>query len=215
MLILKQFDVRLIRLSEEDLELVRTWRNAAHVRDQMIYKDFITEEMQLAWFQQVNNAFNYYFVIEFEGKKVGLINAKDYQPELGFGEGGIFIGDQAYEHSFAAVYASLCLLNFVYYMLGTIEKSRIRILKSNTRAIQYNKLLGYEWICDSDDGQNAMYELTFERFQKLGIKLNMAAKLFSVGSPLMELSGEVSDCNLPEINALLLKKTPPMAIPGL
>jgi len=163
----------------------------------------------------VNNAFNYYFVIEFEGKKVGLINAKDYKPEMGFGEGGIFIGDQAYEHSFAAVYASLCLLNFVYYMLGTIEKSRIRILKSNTRAIQYNKLLGYEWICDSEDGQNAMYELTFDRFQKLGIKLNMAAKLFSVGSPLMELSGEASDCNLPEINALLLKKTPPMAIPGL
>ena len=215
MLILEQFDIRLIRLAEEDLELVRSWRNAAHVREQMIYKEFITEEMQKSWFQTVNNAFNYYFVIEFEGKKVGLINAKDYNPEIGFGEGGIFIGEQAYEHSFAAVYASLCLLNFVYYVLGTIQTSRIRILKSNARAIQYNKLLGYEWVHDSEDGQNAIYELTFERFQKMGIKLNMAAKLFSIGSPLMKLSGEISEANLPEINDLLLRKIPPMAIPGL
>ncbi|MBM3185284.1 MAG: GNAT family N-acetyltransferase, partial [Bacteroidetes bacterium] len=203
MLILKQFDVRLIRLKRDDIEMVRTWRNSAHVRDNMVYKEYITEEMQNAWFETINNSFNYYFIIEFDSKKVGVINAKNFQKEQGFGEGGIFIGDQTYEHSFAAVYASLCLLNFVFYLLKDINKSRIRILKDNFRAIQYNKLLGYEWVEDSEDGLNQIYELTRENFLTKGLKLNKAAAIFSNGSSEMELFGEESEINMQEINELL------------
>lgn len=215
MLILKQFDVRLIRLQRDDLELVRTWRNSAHVRDNMVYKDYITEEMQNAWFESINNPFNYYFVIEFDSKKVGVINAKNFQKEHGFGEGGIFIGDQTYEHSFAAVYASLCLLNFVFYLLKDINKSCIRILKDNFRAIQYNKLLGYEWVEDSEDGLNQIYELTRENYLTKGLKLNKAAAIFANGSSKMDLIGEPSEINMQEINDLLTNKIPPLAIPGL
>jgi hypothetical protein len=215
MLILKQFDVRLIRLHRDDLELVRTWRNSAHVRDNMVYKDYITEEMQNAWFESINNPLNYYFIIEFDSKKVGVINAKNFQKEQGFGEGGIFIGEQAYEHSFAAVYASLCLLNFVFYLLNDINKSRIRILKDNFRAIQYNKLLGYEWVEDSEDGLNQIYELTRENYLTKGLKLNKAAAIFANGSSKMELIGEPSEINMQEINDLLTNKIPPLAIPGL
>lgn len=215
MLILKQFDVRLIRLQKEDLELVRTWRNSAHVQDTMIYKDYITEQMQLAWFETINNPFNYYFIIEFDSKKVGLINAKNFDIKQGFGEGGIFIGNPEYEHSFAAVYASLCLLNFVFYLLNDINKSRIRIVKTNQRAIQYNKLLGYEWIGDSEDGLNEIYELTKENYLIKGLKLNKAAAIFTHGSSKMELIGEPSETNMMEINKLLIAKTPPLAIPGL
>ena len=215
MLILEQFDVRLIRLQREDLELVRTWRNSAHVRDNMLYKDYISKEMQNAWFETINNPNNYYFIIEFDSKKVGVINTKNFEKEQGFGEGGIFIGDQAYEHSFAAVYASLCLLNFVFYMLRDINISRIRILKDNFRAIQYNKLLGYEWLEDSEDGLNQIYELTKENYLVKGLKLNKAADIFAHGSSKMELTGEPTEINLREINELLTNKTPPLAIPGL
>jgi hypothetical protein len=51
MLSLKQFDVELHRLQEEDLELVRSWRNEAYISNQMIYRAFISEEMQRNWFQ--------------------------------------------------------------------------------------------------------------------------------------------------------------------
>jgi hypothetical protein len=215
MLILKQFDVRLIRLQREELELVRTWRNSARVQDSMIYKDYITEQMQLAWFETINNPANYYFIIEFDSKKVGLINVKNFDNKQGFGEGGIFIGNPEYEHSFAAVYASLCLLNFVFYLLNDINKSRIRIVKTNHRAIQYNKLLGYEWIEDSMDGLNKIYELTKENYLVKGLKLNKAAAIFTHGSSKMELIGEPSENNMKEINNLLINKTPPLAIPGL
>ena len=215
MLILEQFDVRLIRLCEADLELVRNWRNAAHVVNQMIYREFITEEMQQKWFQSINNAENYYFIIEFEGTKVGLINAKNYSTENGFGEGGIFIGEKEYEHSFAAVYASLTLLNFVFYMMQSIDVSRIRILRENARAIQYNKLLGYELLPNQENEENQLFELSKERYKKVGLKLNKAASLFCKGSSLMQLHGTPSETNLNEINQLLLNQTPPMAIDGL
>jgi hypothetical protein len=215
MLILEQFDVRLIRLQRDDLELVRNWRNSAHVRDNMVYKDYITEEMQNAWFESINNPNNYYFIIEFDSKKVGVINAKKFDKVQGFGEGGIFIGDQAYEHSFAAVYASLCLLNFVFYMLRDINKSHIRILKDNFRAIQYNKLLGYEWVEDSEDGLNEIYQLTKENYLVKGLKLNKAAAIFANGSSEMKLTGEPTEINMWEINELLTNRIPPLAISGL
>jgi UDP-4-amino-4,6-dideoxy-N-acetyl-beta-L-altrosamine N-acetyltransferase len=215
MLILQQFDIQLIRLEKEDIELVRHWRNAAHVSNQMIYRNFITQEMQEKWFDTINNPYNYYFIIVFEGKKVGLINAKNYDPKSGFGEGGIFIGENDYELSFAAVFASLTLLNFVFYMLPNIRISRIRILKDNLRAIHYNKLLGYEIIGESNEGIDYILELTKERYMQKGMKMNKAATLFSEGSAEMLLKGEPSPNFLAEINELLLNNPSPMAIPGL
>lgn len=215
MLSLKQFDVELRRLQLEDIELVRKWRNEAHVAQQMIYREYITTEMQLKWFDTINNQYNYYFLILFKGNKVGLINAKDYDLERGFGEGGIFIGDKAYEDSFAAVFASLCLLNFVFYLLPHISKSRIRVLKTNVRAIQYNKLMGYEEISGAKNTHDQLFELSRERYLTHGLKLNKVASLYCEESNLMELNGTSSDLNMREINCLLEAKIPPMAIPGL
>ncbi len=215
MLSLKQFDVELRRLQLEDIELVRKWRNEAHVAQQMIYREYITTEMQLKWFDSINNQYNYYFLILFKGNKVGLINAKDYDLERGFGEGGIFIGDKAYEDSFAAVFASLCLLNFVFYLLPHISKSRIRVLKTNVRAIQYNKLMGYEEISGAKNTHDQLFELSRERYLTHGLKLNKVASLYCEESNLMELNGTSSDLNMREINCLLEAKIPPMAIPGL
>lgn len=215
MLSLKQFDVELRRLQLEDIELVRKWRNEAHVAQQMIYGEYITTEMQLKWFDTINNQYNYYFLILFKGNKVGLINAKDYDLERGFGEGGIFIGDKAYEDSFAAVFASLCLLNFVFYLLPHISKSRIRVLKTNVRAIQYNKLMGYEEISGAKNTHDQLFELSRERYLTHGLKLNKVASLYCEESNLMELNGTSSDLNMREINCLLEAKIPPMAIPGL
>ncbi|HBW85419.1 MAG TPA: hypothetical protein DEF82_01345 [Crocinitomicaceae bacterium] len=215
MLNLKQFDVELRRLQLKDIELVRKWRNEAHVAQQMIYREYITAEMQLKWFNSINNPHNYYFLFLFKGNKVGLIHAKDYDLERGFGEGGIFIGDKAYEDSFAAVFASLCLLNFVFYLLPHITKSRIRVLKTNERAIQYNKLMGYEEIPGAKNTHDQLFELSRERYLTHGLKLNKVASLYCEGSNLMELKGTSSELNMREINTLLEAKIPPMAIPGL
>lgn len=206
MLTLEQFGVKLKRLQENDIELVRNWRNQTELNSFMEYREHISPESQLAWFKSINNKFNYYFMIEFGGKKVGVINVKNYDPQLKFGEGGIFIGDKAYINSSASVFSTLCLLNFMFVRLNICNISRIRILKDNERAIQYNKLLGYKLLPNQEQVYNQVYELTLEDYKLLSQKLNHAATILSGTNGELKYSGDPSEDNIDEINALLLHK---------
>ena len=72
MLTLSQYGVTLKRLELNDIEEVRQWRNFNHIQNKMQYKEDISSEMQLIWFNSVNNKLNYYFIIIDEtGKRVG------------------------------------------------------------------------------------------------------------------------------------------------
>ena len=203
MLILEQYGVRLIRIQEKDIELVRNWRNQSDIVNYMEYRNYITPEAQTEWFRSVNNKYNYYFIIEFEKKQVGLINVKNYDPVLGFGEGGIFISDPEYINSFAAVFSTLCLLNFMLLKLGICEISRIRILKNNERAIHYNKLLGYKLLPGQEAIENQLYELHINDYINIGSKLNKAAALLSDGNAELKYSGDICEENIDAINKLL------------
>ena len=67
MLILSQYDVRLIRVQAEHLSLILRWRNNDWVRKNMFVQDILQEKDQLDWFNSINNASNYYFIIEYLG----------------------------------------------------------------------------------------------------------------------------------------------------
>ena len=88
-------------------------------------------------------------------------------------------------------------------------------MKSNARAIQYNKLLGYVEQEGAQEEHDQLYTLTRERYLQKAFRLNQAAKSYSKGSSEMELIGIPSERNMKEINDLLQSKTPPRAIPGL
>lgn len=206
MLILEQYGIKLCRVQKEDIELIRKWRNQKCVSEYMEYKKHITRWAQRKWFKKINNKFNYFFIIETEGKKVGVINVKNYNEALGFGEGGIFIGDQNYINSFVSVYSTLCLLNVTFMKLN-LKKSVIKILRNNYRAIQYNKLIGYKLLQNQDNVENQLYELTIEDYIKYGARLNKAATILNKNQSTLHYSGIVSDLNIDAINQLLLNNT--------
>ena len=207
MLILEQYGVTLKSITADDIELVRYWRNQSDIVNFMEYKNYITPTNQLKWFASVNNKFNYYFIIEFENRKIGLINVKNYDSVAGFGEGGIFIWDKDYIGSFAAVFSSLCLLNFMLVKVNVCTKSRIRILRNNERAIHYNKLLGYKLLPGQESGINPLYELDVKDYLIMSEKLNKAAEALSETDGSLNYWGNVSDENIDEINRLLIHKT--------
>lgn len=203
MLVLEQYGVKLVRLQKEQIELVRYWRNQSDIANYMEYKNYITPSNQLKWFNSINNPNNYYFIIEFENKKVGLINAKNFDPQSGFGEGGIFIWDKNYIDSFVAVFSTLCLLNFVFLKLSNCKKSVARILKSNTSAINFNKSIGYRLLPNQDGIDNQLYELTLGEYLLSGKKINEKACLVSKNNTELIYSGLVCEQNMDEINSLL------------
>lgn len=54
-MIISKYNIRYIRLQEEDIELVRKWRNHPSITKYMVYREEITPEMQKKWFASINN----------------------------------------------------------------------------------------------------------------------------------------------------------------
>ena len=199
MLILSQYDVRLIRVQAEHLSLILRWRNNDWVRKNMFVQDILQEKDQLAWFNSINNASNYYFIIEYLGEKVGLIHAKNFSEEDGIGEGGIFIGEYDYLETWASVMASICLLNFIFAKTN-INRSMVRVQAHNRRAISYNLKLGYK--IDFEDANELRMILDKEDFLHKTTVLKSVLSKISKGRDALILEGEKASNNLTQINRL-------------
>ena len=199
MLILSQYDVRLIRVQAEHLSLILKWRNNDWVRKNMFVQDILQEKDQLAWFNSINNASNYYFIIEYLGEKVGLIHAKNFSEEDGIGEGGIFIGEYDYLETWASVMASICLLNFIFAKTN-INRSMVRVQAHNRRAISYNLKLGYK--IDFEDANELRMILDKEDFLYKTTVLKSVLSKISKGQDALILEGEKSSNTINQINRL-------------
>jgi RimJ/RimL family protein N-acetyltransferase len=196
-LILSQYDVRLIRVQAEHLALILKWRNSDWVRKNMFVQDILQEKDQLAWFNSINNASNYYFIIEYLGEKVGVIHAKNFSEEDGIGEGGIFIGEYDYLETWASVMASICLLNFIFAKTN-INQSMVRVQAHNRRAISYNLKLGYK--IDHQDANECRMILDKEDFLCKTTLLKSVLSKISKGQDALILQGEKASNNLTQIN---------------
>ena len=199
MLILSQYDVRLIRVQAEHLALILKWRNSDWVRKNMFVQDVLQEKDQLAWYNSINNASNYYFIIEYLGEKVGVIHAKNFSEEDGMGEGGIFIGEYDYLETWASVMASICLLNFIFAKTN-INRSMVRVQTHNRRAISYNLKLGYK--IDHQDANECRMILDKEDFFSKTTLLKSVLSKISKGQDELILQGEKASNNLTQINRL-------------
>ncbi len=167
--------LKIERLQEKDIELVRQWRNSDEVRNHMIYKEYITPEMQKKWFRSINNFNNFYFIIYYKKKKVGLSDIKNINWEERSGEAGLFIVDKKIIGSMLPVYAPLSMSTFVFDILK-LEKLYARIRKENGRAIKFNKVFGYEMVPGTEDDESALYALTEKKFRKNTKKLTVLLK---------------------------------------
>lgn len=160
-LVLEGYGVKLKRLTHDKIELLRQWRNDPKIQQYMIYRETITPEMQENWFQRINNDYNFYFIIEYEGKEIGCIDIKDVDYEKKCGEPGIFIYDDKYLNSDVAIRASFCLDTFVWDVLN-LEYEYIHVVAANKRAVKYNEMLGYKICPESVDEENLMFILSKE-----------------------------------------------------
>ena len=140
-MVIEKYGVRLKKLSIDKIELVRNWRNDPKINQFMDFKDYITEKMQLTWFNKINNIHNFYFIIEVDSIEVGLVNIKDIDYEKSLGETGIFIYEDSYLNTDLSFRAILCAND---YYFDTLNMNILlgRVIKNNKRAVRFNKALG-------------------------------------------------------------------------
>lgn len=147
--ILENYDVRLVRLSKENIEMIRNWRNDPKISQYMEYRDIITPEMQVKWFDSINNNENLYYIIEFKGEEIGLINIKDIDDVKKSGESGVFIYSDKYLNTDISYRAHLCLFDYYFQTLGYNEL-HAHVLASNRRASRLSEFLGFKRIDDTN-----------------------------------------------------------------
>jgi UDP-4-amino-4,6-dideoxy-N-acetyl-beta-L-altrosamine N-acetyltransferase len=172
----RKYGITVSRLKESDLELVRNWRNDPVVVKNYEFREYITPEMQKAWFQSISNANNLYTVIEYQGEKIGVINIKNIDWEKREGEGGIFIPDPKYHLT-----ALPAILSF---MTTEIQFSLLRwntgfasVLKENAASQNFIRSLGFE-ICPGEEEKiNQRYFNTRENFEKKAAKIKKAISI--------------------------------------
>lgn len=204
-MIVEQYGVKYTRVKEEDIELIRYWRNQPFIRDTMQFREYITSEMQKKWFERINNKYNYYFIIEVHGKKIGLINCKDTEPNTRIAEGGIFIWDKEYWGTPIPGFAALTMLECIFELFKSGDVSVVTVARSNARALSFNKKLGYVETEQKSSGEFVKLVLTKEMYYKKTVKLKRAAEIYT-GSAGMKIHATESDLLVDEINDYLRKR---------
>ncbi len=163
-----RYGITLSRITIEDIELVRNWRNNPVVSKNMIYRDYITPEQQVKWFHSINNNQNSYYLIIYKNEKIGLINNKNIETRDSSSEAGIFIWNDTYD--FAPLLASVLLCEIGFYIMKGGD-SYAKVLKKNTRAIEYNTIIGYDVIENKPKSRQIKMKLTKENFRTRTEKL--------------------------------------------
>lgn len=164
-MIVTGFGIQLTRLRHEHIEMVRQKRNSKNISQYMEFREEISPEMQEKWFASVNNKFNNYFLIEFKGEQVGMIYGAQVDWEKKeTGNGGIFIWESKWMETPVPLASSL-MLTETSFLLG-LERTYVKILKDNLRAIAFNRNIGYQLLPNQEEIYNQRYVLTKENYFK-------------------------------------------------
>jgi hypothetical protein len=204
-----KYGITLERLKEEDIELVRQWRNSDAVRLNMEYKKHISAEEQIKWFNSINNISNNYMLIHYKCEKVGVLNDKNIDWENRTSESGIFIGNEKYLHSFLPYFVSVAGIE-INFTLFKWRKQYAHILTSNSNARKFNTELGYQLSGDQSGVENQQYELTWESFQNKAGRVRKAVAALAEESHPARILIEPDDYKNPFANKIksLLENRP-------
>ncbi|HXH17975.1 MAG TPA: GNAT family N-acetyltransferase [Chitinophagales bacterium] len=140
---IRRFGIRLTRLKEEHIEMVRNWRNSDEIRSFMEFQDYITPAMQQKWFHSLDRLRDFYFVIEHRNEPVGLIHTSGIDWKNKHGHSGLFVWKKDLLGSHVPVLASLAMVDF-FFLFCTLEKLYAKVMQGNAVAVKYNAQLGFK-----------------------------------------------------------------------
>lgn len=142
------YGVTLAPVQQEDLALLREWRNRPDISAQMLDQRPISEAAQLQWFERIkNDTSQQHFVIRYKNEPVGTCNLKqpEGQPVIGSPvlESGFYLADPRFRGSMLAFFPALALNQYCFQTLGCTTLLA-HVKPDNLAALRFNQQLGYE-----------------------------------------------------------------------
>ena len=129
-------------LTEDDLEMVRSWRNDPKINAHLVRREYITEEQQVQWFNELNAQTTLYFVIEEKGIAVGLIYANNIDFTGRSFSGNILMGSASSKGSAIPVKSVVMFFEFMVNQCG-FRKVFSVVHQNNRSALTLNRKLGF------------------------------------------------------------------------
>lgn len=172
-----KYGITLNRLTKEDLEFVRQKRNEKEALSSTEAPIEVTPEMQLEWFESVDNFENFYYVIEYKGSKIGMLNNKKVDWSARTSESSLFLWEESLADTIVLSLAALCLIEIGFYYLNW-KVCYIRIHNDNPKAVENAVKLGYELTEGKESVENYLYYLTRELFEANAKEILKEAKAF-------------------------------------
>lgn len=165
---LSGYHVTLRPVGRDDIEQLRLWRNAEHVKQFMLSEDNISVEQQIAWFKHIQRANNqWHFVIEYKQQKIGSCNIKtrgkaaDIITAKHF-ELGLYIGEQRYLGNIVAFAPTLLINDFCFNSLQATALHAV-VKAENASALRYNSKLGYSVVHDGKIVELSLSKADYEQ----------------------------------------------------
>ncbi len=134
-------------LLEEDIQMIRIWRNRDDIRCRFINQDIISEHAQRKWFESYSSKRNdYVFIISDKqsSKKIGMCALYNFDEDKKCAEFGRFIiADNEFHGKGYGREALLCIEKIAFEQMG-LEKLLLEVFSDNYSAIKVYEKCGFK-----------------------------------------------------------------------
>lgn len=134
--------LELTKVNKDDLELIMTWRMKPEVTRYMYTDPALTMETQLKWFYSTqDNDSVKYWIIKFDGVKIGLINICDIDYKNKRCSWAYYIGDTSFRGRGIATLLECNIYDYVFDDLN-LNKLCCEVFTSNEKVISIHEKFG-------------------------------------------------------------------------
>lgn len=135
-------DITLKKLTAQDIELVRGWRNDSNIASYMYSEEYISKENQVEWFNNIDWSTSYYWIIEYDNKKVGLASITGINKTLQSCYWAFYLGDSSIRGAGIGSKVEYNVLKYVFSYIK-LNKLRCEVLVSNYQVIKMHEKFGF------------------------------------------------------------------------
>ncbi|MFN3754478.1 UDP-4-amino-4,6-dideoxy-N-acetyl-beta-L-altrosamine N-acetyltransferase [Flavobacterium sp.] len=136
-------DISLRVLTAADIELVRNWRNSPDVAPYMYNETPISAEQQIKWFEKISNDSTcVYWIIEYDGKKLGLASVTGIDRTLSSCYWAFYLGDLSVRGGGIGAKIEYNVLEYVFNELK-LNKLRCEVFVTNDKVIKMHEKFGF------------------------------------------------------------------------
>ena len=136
-------DIELVPLTEEDIELVREWRNSPEVSQYMYTEDIITKEQQEKWFKKICKEESCkYWIIKYDNNKIGVANLADIDRRNSKCFWGFYLGNSNIRGQGIGAKIEYNVLNFVFEEMK-LNKLCGEVFSFNEKVVKMHEKFGF------------------------------------------------------------------------